>query len=217
MRKIQRKAGFTMIELVMVIVVLGILASLSIPRINRDLKQEAADTILSDIRYAQHMALNDYRENPLSDKWQRSFWQVKIENCANNSGLFIIVGADKDYGGNISKKEAAIDPANGKPMFWGNSDCSDGGDATVSENIFITKKFGVESISTSGGCDDVQHIGFDHLGRPHISFSDSNDPNYSSYMTSECNMTFAMKSDENFTISIVPETGYAYIVDQNAS
>jgi hypothetical protein len=103
-------------------------------------------------------------------------------------------------------------------MFWKNTDdCSNGGDGTVSENIFITKKFGVSSISGSGGCDGIQHIGFDHMGRPHVSFSSSTTPDYSSYMSSQCNFTFAIEGDNNFTITIEPETGYAYISDQNAS
>ena len=205
-----------MIELVVVIVVLGIITALAIPRMERDLKQEAADTILSDIRYAQHMALNDYVENPRNNKWQHSFWQVKIERCANNTGLFIMVGADKNYQGDINKVEAAIDPINGKPMFWANGDCSNGGNGTVSDNIFLTKKFGVKDIDVSGGCKG-QHIGFDHLGRPHVGFSRSNNPNYHSYMTRSCDITFTLKTDTNFTIRILPETGYAYIVGKNNS
>jgi len=218
MKKAQKQSAFTMIELVMVIVVLGILTALAMPRMERDRTQEAADTILSYLRYAQHMALNDYRENPMDNKWQRSFWQVKIEHCANGSGLFLEVGADKDYGGDIDKNESAIDPSNGKPMFWKNTDeCSEGGDGTVSENIFIYKKFGVSSIEGSGGCDDVQHIGFDHLGRPHVSFSGSTTPDYDSYMESNCTFTFDVEGGESFSIRIEPETGYAHILEQDAS
>ena len=219
MKKIHMKNAFTMIELVVVIVVLGLMAALAIPRMERDLSQEAADTILSDIRYTQHMAINDYVENPRKDKWQRAFWQIQIESCSGSSGLFIAVGADKGYGGSIDRNESAIDPANGKPMFWQNtSSCSNGGDDTVSENIFITKKFGVKSMTTSGGCaNNVKYIGFDHLGRPHIGFSGSTTPDYGSYMTSPCNMKFTMEEGDDFTITILPETGYAYIVGQNAS
>jgi len=212
MKKIYDKNGFTMIELVLVIVVLGILAALAMPRMERDRTQEAADTILSDIRYAQHMAINDYREDPRDNEWQRTFWQVKIEGCSDE-GMFIMVGADKDEGEDLSKDEVALDPANGKPMFWKNTDdCEKGGDDTVSSNIFLYKKFGVYSISGSGGCDGVQHIGFDHLGRPHVSFSASDDPDYSSYMKEECIFTFDLKGGaKSFEIHIEPETGYSYI------
>jgi prepilin-type N-terminal cleavage/methylation domain-containing protein len=218
MKKLLIKPAFTMIELVMVIVVLGIIAAVAIPRMERDRTQEAADMILSNIRYAQHMAINDFRENPMDSKWQRSFWQVKIENCAGGSGMFLQVGSDKDNGGDIDRNESAIDPANGKPMFWLNtSDCSNGGDETVSENIFIYKRFGVKSIDGKDGCKGVQHIGFDHLGRPHISFSGSTTPDYSSYMKKSCTFTFKVEGDDDFSITIAPETGYASIVGQNDS
>ena len=218
MKKIYNRNGFTMIELVLVIVVLGILAALAVPRMERDLRQEAADTILADIRYAQHMAINDYRENPRDNGWQKTFWQVKIEGCADN-GIFISVGADKDKGGDISQSEAAIDPANGKPMFWRNtSNCEHGGDDTVSNSIFLYKQFGVNSISGSGGCAGVQHIGFDHLGRPHVSFSASATPDYSSYMQSECVFILKFKNDtQSVSIHIKPETGYAYIDEEDDS
>jgi len=48
-----KHSAFTMIELVLVIVVLGILAALAMPRLERDLRQEAKDNLLSAIRYTQ--------------------------------------------------------------------------------------------------------------------------------------------------------------------
>ena len=217
MKKIYDKNGFTMTELVMVIVVLGILAALAMPRMDRDRRQEAADTILADIRYAQHMALNDYRENHTDPNWQRTFWRVQIEGCADN-GMFISVGADIDKDGSLDQAETLLDPANGKPMFWDNRQpCEEGGNSTVSPNIFLYKKFGIDSIVGGAGCKDIQHIGFDHLGRPHVSFTQSNQPDYSSYMNQDCVMTFTVKGDDNFSIIINQETGYAHILNQNAS
>jgi len=215
------RAAFTMLELVMVIVVLGILASLAIPRMERDLKQEAADSILSNIRYTQHLAQIDFKHDFADTQWQRKFWQIQFQSCANDSGLFMTVGSDVDEQGDIDRvKESAIDPSNAKPMFWTNTnDCSNGGDETVSDNIFITKKYGVYKIKGGGGCKGIQYIGFDHLGRPHIQFSGSTEPNYASYMKTSCTFTFTLlePKDDTFQITIEPETGYAYIVDQNAS
>ncbi len=209
--------AFTMLELVFVIVVLGIIAALALPKLDRDLKQEAADTILSHIRYTQHLALSDHKHKFNEPKWQRAFWEITFESCSGGD-LFIGVGTDMNYGGDTNIEEAATDPSNGKPMFWTNTaSCAPGVDlSSASENIFITKKFGVTSVSESGGCTG-KHIGFDHLGRPQVGFSGSNTPDYSSYMSNACTFTFTMSDGDTFAITIQPETGYSYISDQNAS
>jgi type II secretory pathway pseudopilin PulG len=216
-----------MIELVFVIVVIGIIAAVAIPRYDRDLKQEAADTVLSYIRYTQHLALRDFREQTLdrtiggvtrsAAQWQRSFWKITFESCSDGA-IYIGVGSDKDYQGDTDRTEAALDPGNGLPIWWINtSPCKNGGDTTVSPNIFITKKFGVTQVQGSGSCANLKHLGFDQLGRPHVSFSGSTAPDYSSYVTTACIYTFTMSDGDTFSITISPETGYSFITTQNDS
>ncbi len=214
-----RRSAFTMLELVFVIVVLGILAALALPRLDRDLKQEAADSILSDIRYTQHLALIDNKHKFDESSWQRAFWQISFESCGSASGLFESIGTDTDYLGDISSNEAATDPANGKPMFWTNTaSCASGVDTTASsDRIFITKKYGITAVNGTGGCNNLKHIGFDHLGRPHVSFSGSTTPNNSSYMSTACTFTFTMSDADTFAITIEPETGHAFIAGQEGS
>jgi len=213
-----KRSGFTMLELVMVIIVMGIIASVAMPQMDRDTKQEGADTILSDIRLTQLMALMDYRQAFNKPKWQRSFWKFSVESCASGTGLFVGVGSDKNLEGDTDEKEAAIDSANGKPMFWRNQEeCTNGGDNSVSSEIFITKKYGIKEIKGEGGCKNIQHIGFDHLGRPHVSFSTSTKPDYSTYMDKACTFTFLLQNSDSFQIRILPESGYAFIVGQEDS
>ncbi len=213
-----KRSGFTMLELVMVIIVMGIIASVAMPQMDRDTKQEGADIVLSDIRLTQHMALMDYRHSFNNSRWQRSFWKFSVESCASDTGLFIGIGSDKDYEGDTDEIEAALDSANGKPMFWSNQrECTNGGDNTVSSEIFITKKYGIKAIEGRGGCDGIQHIGFDHLGRPHVSFSNSKSPDYSTLMDKICTFKFTLKNNDIFEISILPESGHAFIVGQEDS
>jgi len=215
-----KRSAFTLLELVMVIVVLGILAAVSLPKLDRDIKQEAADSILSDIRYTQHLALMDNKHDFDNPKWHQRFWRMVFSTCTGTDKYYMIGTDDNTESATnafFDETEAAIDPANGKPMFWTNgSACQSGGDGTVSERIFISKQYGIKAVTPSGGCPKA-HIGFDHLGRPHKGFSTSIQPNYSSIMTTDCQFTFTLSDDTNFSITIEKETGYAYISDQPES
>jgi prepilin-type N-terminal cleavage/methylation domain-containing protein len=215
-----KRSAFTMLELVFVIVVIGILAALALPRINRDIRQEAADTILSNIRYTQHLALLDNKHKFDDAKWQQRYWKIMFGTCTGTDRFFMIGSDDNMDGGSsgdFNITEAAKDPTSGKPMFWSNGTaCPDGSDGTVSPQIFITKKYGINSYSFSGGCSSSQYIGFDHLGRPHVGFATSNIPDQSSYMSSDCTITFNFIDGDisPLQIKINKETGYAYIVGQ---
>jgi len=211
-----------MLELVMVIVVLGILAALAIPRIERDLRQEAADNILSAIRYTQHLALTDDKHEFDNAQWQRKFWAIHFtSSTADTYGNFYEVCSDNDKTGTITKTECATDPANGKYMY-NTTGVTSGIDPDESPNIFIGKKYGVDTIALEGGCannNGANYIGFDHLGRPHVSFLGSTKPDYASYMGSDCKITFSSSNNafSSFKIIIEKETGYAYIDEQSGS
>ena len=210
-----KKSAFTMLEVVLVIVVLGILATLAVPRFDRDLRQEAGDSILSNIRYTQHLALMDNKQKFDKAEWQRRFWRIMFAQCSDGK-YFYRIGSDDDMDSTstFENTEAAIDPANGKPIYMSNNgNCNSN---TASDNIFIGKKYGVTVNNGTGGCTG-KSIGFDHLGRPHTGFSASTQPNSASYMSAECIFNFTMSDSTTFQISIQPETGYAQIVGQDAS
>ncbi len=205
-----KKSAFTMIELVFVIVVLGILVAVAIPRLQNDTTQEAADQILSDIRQTQHLALTDDVTNPTNTNWQRAFWRMQFQNmAASGTGWTYSIGSNRDGGTNIDLVEAAVDPLSGKPIFgfrtWGNTE--------VSPKVFIGRKFGITNVTFGGSCATAQYIGFDHLGRLHQGFTTSGTPDYSSVLNTLCTITFSHPNG-NFIINIEPETGYAFIVGQ---
>jgi len=213
---LKQKSAFTLIELIFVIVVLGIIASIALPRLDAEKRQAAADDILSQIRYTQHLALMDDMHEFNNPKWQQKFLRIDFGTCDDNSGLYFRIGSDTNTsGGGFDQTESASDPLNGKALFATNYTCNY--TSPPNNNVLLGKKYGVQSITSSGGCNNVQHIGFDHLGRPHISFSNSPEPNYDSYMTSTCNFKFTMLDGDDFNVSIAPETGYAQIIGQDAS
>lgn len=203
---IQNKKAFTMVEAIMVIVVMGILAAVAMPRLESDRRQEAIDQVLSDIRYTQHLALTDDVTNPANPNWQMAFWSIRF---VNDGGNWIYgIGSDKNYGGNFNGNEYAIDSLSGLPMNGNNTS----GNLSVSPRTKIFKT-GVTNVTFGGGCAADQHVGFDRLGRPHQGFFGSAFPNYNSIITMPCTITFAHPNG-NFIIQINPETGYAFETSQ---
>jgi len=216
-----KKSAFTLIELVFVIIVLGILASVAMDRTDRDLKQEASDTVLSYVRLAQQLALNDNKHRIDNDpKWQKSYWRFEYRKCNGEPFESIRVGSDIDMDGSIDKSESAVDPSNGKYIYT-NGDCIDLAD-DESPAVMILRKTGVASITKDGGCagDSPEYILFDYLGRPHYGSYDS--PFFQNIMQEDCNITFHMSTDQDndgnldsFTITIEAQTGRSYIVGED--
>lgn len=220
--------AFTMIELVVVLVVMGIIATYSIPRLKRDTRVEAMTQMLHMIRYTQNLALHDSKHLRDKSRWQRAYWKFKIYRCTNND-IFFGIGTNKDLiedTNDISLSEAAIDPSNGKPLIWNAGTPCPVDDASenannVSPNIFISQKYGINDVIFSdcqvykdgATTSDAQHIGFDNFGRPYKSFTATYKPNNWGYAIETCKITFkfADTSIQDFTIDIDNETGYTTI------
>ncbi|WP_258030695.1 pilus assembly FimT family protein [Campylobacter concisus] len=84
-----KKRAFTMIELIFVIVVVGILAAIMIPKLNRNASREAANQILTHIRYTQHLAMQDDKYVQSVDeklwfkmRWGITFNETSLKECS---------------------------------------------------------------------------------------------------------------------------------------
>jgi len=209
-----KKPAFTMLELVVVIVVLGILAAVAIPRMKRDVRQEAEANIITALRYTQNLALADNKTDPRDSNWQQELWQMRFARYSSTPDKwFYTISSDNNHGGNVDKNETAIDPLNGKYIYHL------AGDATLDEtdespSIFLTKKYGINSIVFTGDpvCAGNQHIAFDNLGRPHSSLGGGSN-NYNTYLKTDCIITikFIDTDINDMNITIKAETGHISI------
>ena len=77
-----KKSGFTLIELIIVIIVAGILAAVMIPRLERDNLREAANQVVRHIQYTQHLAMmNDVYDASDTD-WREKRWAIDLCSTA---------------------------------------------------------------------------------------------------------------------------------------
>ena len=115
-----------MIELVFVLVILGILASLAMGRMDRDLRQEAAETILSHIRLTQQLALRDNKHSSdNNNSWQRAYWNINLSTCENGDWSYIedVKNLQKSFQAlNVKKVFSGVFGHSHRQVFVGNKD-----------------------------------------------------------------------------------------------
>jgi len=195
-----KKYAFTMIELVFVLVVIGIITAVILPRIDRDNVYEATQQLESHIKYAQHLAMIDNVYDDSSSSWFRNRWGVFFDTVVTR----YILKHSTDGGATWVN---AIDPLT-KVAF------SDTDDSSTDLN----SKFDILTITASSNCANNKVLIFDTLGRPYIFPSDAQVTVAANPQTgllgADCLITLA-SSEHNATITIESETGYTSITSFN--
>lgn len=205
------KKAFTMIELIFVIIVIGILAVVVMPRSSSNKLQEAATQVLSHIRYTQHLAMIDDKFDENNATWWQKRWQIRFPHTTI-SGVdtyYYEVFRDENGQGNSDANEEAIDPLTKQTIGDGHTAV-----ASIADNAItnLTKRYGI--LNVTGTCvigGAYRTIGFDFIGRPYL---DVYTGIYSNPVPSPNGCTVILNSNEgNVTIKIHPETGYACILN----
>ncbi len=205
------KKAFTLLELVFVIVIIGIISVVMIPRTGSNKVREAATQLVSHIKYTQHLAMVDdrYDTNKKRGKlWFAERWQIYFANDGSgNRNLVYTIYSDRDRATNADGDEIALNPLNEKLMT---GDSKYGVDS-ITDKMNLTASYGIDSIAgdiMTGGCVNRQRLFFDFLGRPHF----NNDNAHSRLMITDCNISICDNGD-CATITIEAETGYAHILE----
>lgn len=190
--------SFTMFELIIVIIVAGILAITTIPRLEKDNLKIAVEQVARHIRYTQHLAMVDDMYDDSNATWYKAMWRISFRS--NNC---YVVSSNTDLDMNYDREESATDPLT-KTLLYSNNDCLQ--ESSDNSDMFLFHKYAIDNIEFTGSCGNNRFIAFDYLGRPHKTLSNVND-----LVTSECKITMHSGSRKG-VISILPETGYAKVV-----
>jgi prepilin-type N-terminal cleavage/methylation domain-containing protein len=216
------KNAFTMVEVVFVIVMIGILAAVIIPRVQNSRLREAADQIVSHIRYTQHLAMIDDKFGPADADWYKKRWQILFEQDSDLWSYTIFSDGSNSgtLNGNPEEVEIARNPQDSSKRLTGGSvlGAINSDSQIVTKDLNIGRTYGItgaDSIEFTNCKDgDAHRIVFDYMGRPM-----SGNPNdyTQSYSNAElikedlCKITIKDSSGDSLEITIQPETGFAEI------
>ncbi|MBP1679960.1 MAG: N-terminal methylation [Proteobacteria bacterium] len=206
------KKAFTMLELVFVIVIVGILSYFVSSSFQRNPLREAADQVVSHIRYTQHLAMMDDKFDPNDATWYEKRWQIRFPHTTILGEVihYYEVFRDENKQGNSNLNEEAVDPLTGKTIGDGVTAVAAIPDDSL---VNLTKKYGITAVNGTcviGGA--YRTIAFDNIGRPYLDVYTG--PYSNILLANDCNITL-VNPDGNVTITVTKETGYTYISAQN--
>lgn len=202
-----------MLELVFVIVVIGIITAVMLPRIDRDNVYEAAQQVISHIKYTQHLAMMDNKFDDENPTWYKERWQIAFTECTSPPNIMYSIHSDRKlYGVLPARTETALDPLSRLSLFHNNCSPVVGKDE---EKVDLGNNYNIRQIDVSGCLDvngaQVKRIAFDSLGRPFSNVSSAGSPT-DTYLRSRCDIVLISNANTNATIRIEPETGYTHLI-----
>ncbi len=210
------KKAFTLLELVFVIVVIGILAAIIVPRTKTNPLQEAAIQLISDIRYTQHLAMVDDKYDKSNNQWYKKRWQILFGTSTTHTNGFEAYSIFSDAGaftGNPGISELAKDPTSTNKLLTGGfaGVINYATDARVTKKMNLGASYGITSVTTSD-CGGANRIAFDNLGRPFKGDSSSWTSSIDGILKTKCKFILNHGLD-TITIQIEPKTGYVCVLN----
>ena len=213
--------AFTMLELVFVIIVVGILAATMIPRFDRDSLQEAADKLVSHLRYTKHLAMVDDHFETTDTEWYKERWQLVFTQTISGVDVwsYTIFSDTLNHDGtpNISD-DIAKNPDNpNQYLSGGYSGVLPLTDSRRDDTMALKQSYGIQDVLFQGGCSSARRVAFDYLGRPFQGNLKTISSAYQSdrLVKTQCRIVLCKNSpcdDQNITIAVEPQTGYIHIL-----
>ncbi|EAK0827240.1 prepilin-type N-terminal cleavage/methylation domain-containing protein [Campylobacter fetus] len=212
------KKAFTLIELVIVLVIVGIMAFFTVPKLNRNDLRLAADQIVSHIRYTQHLAIIDDKFNQSDPDWYKGRWQIfftKTNQTENKQTYNIFNDKIGGSSGFPNKAELAKNPLNpSKYMSSGYAGAINFNSIEASKELNLEDTYSIKDVKLQDGCSKQgapTRITFDELGRPYKGNVTSNARHSQDLITTICTIKLIHTNNDCIFIKVTPITGFAYV------
>ena len=216
-----KNRAFTMLELVIVVVTVGILTAAALPRLERNSVVEAAEQVAAHIRYTQHLAMMEDKFCPNDAIWFRRRWQLMFVNNTGSAHQWAYIVFSDRLGkatGNPDISETAVNPLNHSRRLSGGTSGNElinTDDPLLTPELNIGIHYKITSVTRSNCGRGNLRISFDHMGRPLVGALQSLDTPYtvngnSRLLTNTPCVITLSNGEEKASIAIEPETGYVH-------
>ncbi len=196
-----KKTAFTMLELVIIIVVVGVIAAFSMPNTKGTDLANASKQVIDHLRYTQHLAMISNKYSGSDVIWFHQNWQIRFFHAGSKNTYAIFNDLDKD--GDVDANEVVEDAATNKILGYQSASSSF---ANSSKLMNLSKKYDIKNIVityTNASCVGKNSIVFDYYGRPYCDAQDL------SSMTG-ATITITDNDAESVSMSVENETGYVH-------
>ncbi|AQW87321.1 putative type II secretion system protein [Campylobacter pinnipediorum subsp. caledonicus] len=213
------KRAFTMLELVFVIAIVGILSALAIPRSNKNPLREAANQIMADIRYTQHLAMQDNKFTLQSDgtpenDWYKAYWRILFHYDTQKSKQiwrYTVFSDSGSYSGNPNSiDQIANNPRDLNKKLTSGYARQKYPNQILDKKLNLTKTYGITKVKFNS---KNQTLAFDILGRPYSALQNSKSP-YEKLLQEDTKISLQGNGDI-LNIIVFKESGYTCIEDKN--
>ena len=218
------KKAFTLLELIFIVLLMGIVAGMTIPKTTSTSLDEAGVALLEYIRYTQHLAMINDKFDSNDENWYMKRWQLIFGKSLNSSkpdthGKWAYTifsdNTSSAHHSNPNLTELARDPSDfNKYLSGGYSGILSSDDRRANKKMNLGMSYGVTDIYMSQGCSHANvRISFDVFGRPIQKPLHSYTMPYKSrgLIRTTCKITIT-NGVRDLVIAIEPETGYAHIL-----
>ncbi|MBL3519708.1 type II secretion system protein [Arcobacter lanthieri] len=206
------KKSFILIEFVIVIILLGIIYSVFIPKKNISKLDEVTNRILIYLNFTRFKALSNdiYSEEQL---WHKKRWTMKFFRCRESEGggiYFSIYSEDNDTG-HPNQRESLKDPLTNKYIYSSNY-CR-----TNNENskFVLLKNYDIKDVNIS--CNNTTSLGqisFGEDGKIYSRLSNLVSGSYEYEIKNPCIIKFISNSNDFREIIIHQDTGFIELLSK---
>jgi type II secretory pathway pseudopilin PulG len=186
--------AFTLLELIFIIVIVGVLSTFITSSFQQNTLQEAANQLLSHIRYTQYLALNDNKFNSRKPTWFKERWQIQFKQAMYDNQIdknsidiwaYTIYSDTSNHDANPNISDIiASDPLNpvvkkanggykmGTYLSGGFKGIINGNHKGRNKKLALQETYGVQAVKFSSSCSyyGSKRVIFDAVGRPYYNY-----------------------------------------------